>query len=261
MLRSKRRNKGVVKSFNYRDLVHYSRYQNTIVSMLDDTKTEILGSNIVDNLVDMPDVSLSDKKSIKCLGFGMGGATFIAINNRWRLMFGNATLKTDYVPVVLPAPKNSKQILRQFTIPRIANKSVMQPGDMLRLTLESFKTGSVNLHTRSFFFGNTGILASDIEIDVATTPLSTTNNLTEIIEFYRMDDSSGSSVIMKNLSKGGYNVGLGGTQGATVVPGETITIPNMDTNDTVMTFSAVLDGTSDTFTNNNWNVELITCGP
>ena len=35
----------------------------------------------------------------------------------------------------------------------------------------------------------------------------------------------------------------------------------MDSNDTIVTFSAVLNGTSDTFTNNNWNVELLSTGP
>ena len=76
-----------------------------------------------------------------------------------------------------------------------------------------------------------------------------------------MADSAGSSVIMKNLSKGGYNVSLGASQGVSVLPGESITIPNMDSNDTIVTFSAVLNGTSDTFTNNNWNVELLSTGP
>ena len=46
-----------------------------------------------------------------------------------------------------------------------------------------------------------------------------------------------------------------------LVPGESITISNMDSNDTIVTFSVVLNGTSDTFTNNNWNVELLSTGP
>lgn len=76
-----------------------------------------------------------------------------------------------------------------------------------------------------------------------------------------MDDSGGSSVIMKNFSKGPNGTNLGTVQGSTVFPGETITIPNMDSNDTYVSFALVMDGTNDTFNNNNWNVELLTTGP
>lgn len=261
MLRSKRKNKGVLKTFNYKDVIHYKKYGDSVLSFLDESNNEVVGINVVDSLVDIPDAALNDKKSIKCLGFGLGGTTLISINNRWRCMFGSTTLKTEYSPIVLPAPKDSKQILRQVTIPRINGKSVMQPGDMLRIFTESIKLGVANIHTRSFFFGSTGSLATDIEIDAVAAPTSSTNVLVELFEFYRMADSAGSSVIMKNLSKGGYKVNLGATQDVSVLPGESITIPNMDSNDTIVTFSAVLNGTSDTFTNNNWNVELLSTGP
>lgn len=261
MLRSKRKNKGILKTFNYKDVVHYNRYGDNVLSFLDETGAEITGNSVVDNLVDIPDATLNDKKSIKCLGFGLGGTTFISINNRWRFMFGYTTLKTDYTPIALPAPKNSKQILRQFTIPRINGKSVMQPGDLLRIYAECNKTGGTNIATRSFFFGNTGSLATDIEIDAVAAPGASTSTITEIFEFYRMDDSAGSSVIMKNFSKGPVGGNVGGVQGSTVLPGESITIPNMDSNDTFVTFSAVLNGTNDVFNNNNWNVELLTTGP
>lgn len=34
----------------------------------------------------------------------------------------------------------------------------------------------------------------------------------------------------------------------------------MDSNDTYVSFALVMDGASDTFSNNNWNVELLTTG-
>ena len=60
------------------------------------------------------------------LNFGVGGTTFISINGRWRFMLGYTTLKTDYSAAALGAPKTTKQIIRQFTIPRINNKSIIQ---------------------------------------------------------------------------------------------------------------------------------------
>ena len=261
MLRSKRKNKGVIKSFNYKDVVHYQRYNNDVLSFYDEYKNEITGSSVVDNLVDIPDATLNDKKSIKCLGFGLGGTTFICINNRWRFMLGYTTLKTDYAAAALGAPKTTKQIIRQFTIPRINGKSIMQPGDLIRIYAECFKSGGTNIGTRSFFFGNTGTTASDVEIDVVSGATASISSFTEIFEFYRMDDSGGNSIIMKNFSKGPNGTNLGGVQGSTVLPGESITIPNMDSNDTYVSFALVMNGTGDTFNNNNWNVELLTTGP
>ncbi len=259
MSRTKTRNKGRLKSFHERDLVHYKRYNNNVISLLDDTNEELLGFDVVDNIVDIPPATLNDKKIIRCLELGLGGTTLISLNDRWRCLYGSTALKCDYNSVSLAAPKTTKQILRQVTIPMVDGKSLMQPGDMIRLYNDALKTGSANIFSRSFFFGGTAT-TSDTEIDLTAASSANININNEIAEFYRMSDSGGSSVIMKNFSKGFLAVGLGGTQGATVLEGESITIANMDTNTTIMSLAYVLNGTSDTLAHLNWNVELITCG-
>lgn len=261
MLRTKRKNKGKVKTMNYRNMVHYEKYNNSVISFLDETNSRILGNDVVNAVTDMPDPTLNDKRVIECIGLGLGSTSLISINNRWRCLLGHTTLASNYTSVSLPAPKNTKQIMRQFTIPRLGGKSLMQPGDLVRIFVDSTKTGVANVISRSFFFGSTGVLATDVEIDLTAASSASAVYETEVFEFFRLSDSGGNSRIMKNLSKGSYAVGLGGTQGPSVLEGETITIPNMDVNDTFVSYAVGLDGTSDSFVNNNWHVELINSGP
>lgn len=264
MIRTKRKTKSKVKTIDYKDIIHYDRYinasNNTVTKLLDQNRSEILGITTADDLINMPDAVTNDKKVIRCLNFGLGGTTFISINGRWRFFYGSAYLKHDFNQLDLSTPKDTKKFMRGLVIPRIGNKSIMQPGDLLRIVNIGKKTGSTDIFQRSFYFGNTGVIGTDVEIDLTPAPLNTNLSQCELVEFYRMADSGGSSVIMKNLNKYTNIISLGGSS-TTNLPGDSITIPNMDTNDTFFNLAYVLNNAADSFTHYNWCVELITSGP
>lgn len=260
MIRTKRKTKSKVKTIDYKDIIHYDRYSSLVTKLLDQNRTEIAGITIIDDLVDMPDAVTNDKKVVRCLNFGLGGTTFISINGRWRCFYGSTYLKHDFNQFTLTNPENVKKFMRTLIIPRIGSKSVMQPGDLLRLVNVAKKTGTTDLFQRSFFFGNTGIIGTDVEIDLTPATNASTASQCEIVEFYRMADSGGNSVIMKNLNKYTNTVTLGGGS-TTNVPGDSITIPNMDTNDTFFNLAYVLNSNSDALFHYYWNVELLSTGP
>lgn len=260
MIRTKRKTKSKVKTIDYKDIIHYDRYSNSVTKLLDQNRTEIEGLTIIDDLVDMPDAVANDKKVVRCLNYGLGGTTFISINGRWRCFYGSTYLKHEFNQFTLPDPDNVKKFIRSLIIPRIGSKSVMQPGDLLRLINIAKKTGTTDLFQRSFFFGNTGVIGTDVEIDLTPSPTASTASQCEIVEFYRMPDSGGNSVIMKNLNKYTNIIHLGGGS-VSNVPGDSITIPNMDTNDTFCNLAYVLNSASDTLIHYNWSVELLSTGP
>ncbi len=260
MIRTKRKTKSKVKTIDYRDIVHYDRLNNNIVKLLDQNRTGISSDITVGDLIDVPDAVANDKKVVKCLNFGLGGTTLISINGRWRCFYGSTYLKNEFNVIDLTAPETTKKFMRTLIIPRIGNKSVMQPGDLLRMINVGKKVGSTDAFQRSFYFGNTGVIGTDVEIDLTPSGIGSVTSQTEIVEFYRMADSGGNSVIMKNLNKSTNIISLGGGS-TTNLPGDSITIPNMDTNDTFLSLAYVLNNAADSFSHYNWNVELITSGP
>lgn len=244
--------KGSFKDIPYGDIALWHKTAGVIDDMMDQNNTIVAGEVYVNNLSDLPSAALHPGKVIYVLGFGVGGSPWISNGVIWVPAAGSIVVANFYNPVVLGGTVTTEQILRQVVFPTIPNQgSCIRIGDIICVTFDYRKTGTTNAYTTGYRFGILGTL-TDPFFETPTGAGATTIATTGRNYLCRLDATN-----FKKIGIVGYSSFAGITSQA---DGGNLVIANADTNNLTLSHTAKLNGSTDTFTNRTFMVELISSG-
>lgn len=244
--------KGPFKDIPFSDIARWHRTAGVIDDMMDQSNTIVTGEHWVNNLSDLPSAALHPGKIIYVLGFGVGGSPWLSNGTIWIPAGGSIVVCNFYLPINLGGTVTTEQILRQAVFPTIPGQgNCIKIGDVVCMTIDTRKSGIVNTYTHGYRFGIAGTLSDPF---FETPSASSTANISTTSRLYycRLDATN-----FKKMGSFG-SIPFGGS--SATGDGGNLVIASPDNNNLNLSYTALMNGGTDTLTSRSFMVELISSG-